>query len=180
MIDPTEIYVANLSESLQQLTTYVGLSVSAAMSAWILDRPVRRGVPEGLPSGSASSDTIITIPSLAVPISREDARVLLMGLGLVFGLMASTAASGAIRASTALQGSHGILAAACTFPSIASSSLGVRMIGAFMPAALIFDIVRRHWREYSRSWTAFVLLMSAAFVFGGLAFAFLRVKCPDI
>jgi hypothetical protein len=78
MIDSTEIYVTNLSESLQQLTTYVGLSLSAAMSAWILDRPVRRGVPEGLPSGSASSDTIITIPSLPVPISREDARFLLI------------------------------------------------------------------------------------------------------
>jgi hypothetical protein len=178
MIDSTEIYVANLLESLQQLTTYTGLSLSVTVSAWVLDRPLSRNASDGTASSSPPDD--VTVSALAIRLSREDARILLMGLGLVFGTMALTAASGAIRASTALQGSHGLLAAACTFPSVASSSLGVRIIGSLIPAVLICDIVRRHWRDYSRTWTALILVCYSATVFGGLAFALLRVKCPDI
>jgi len=190
MIDFTELYVANMSESLRQLTTYVGLSLSATVSAWVLDRPggsLDRHVavqpadgPAARPAVAHPQDSTIKIPSLAVPISRADAQILLMGLGLVFGGMALTAASGAIRASTALQGSHGVLAAACTFPSVASSSLGIRFIGAFTPGALICDIVRRHRREYSSDWIPIMLLIFGIGLFGVLTWALFRVKCPDI
>ena len=169
MADAIDIYVQSVSEALKQVTTYSGIGLTSAMSAWLLDGPGRR----------AKAKDPVTVPFIAVALSADIAKRILIGIAAGFGAMALVAADSAARAMTLLQDHRAILDAACTYPSIATTSFGLRVASAALPPALVGHVLWRGRKDYSQNWLIIVAIAYAA-IYGTLAFALVRTGCPDV
>lgn len=167
MLDASEIYVQSLNEAFRQVGMYVYLAISSALAAWLLD------------SRSASEPAHIEVPGSPIPLAVDTAKQLLMAFAMGAGVMALVAADGAVRASTFLQRFPDVLAAACTSPSVASTSIGLRLATAIVPGLLVSRVAWRRSSQYSLVWTVTACVWSIL-VFGGLAVALLRVRCRDV
>jgi len=172
MTDPTAILVNNLTEALRHVNVYLALGLISAVSAFVLDRQ---------PSDHGDTTTVSVLGGF-VQMPREPAKMVLLGICFVAGIMAYYAASGAVGIALRLQIAPEILVAACTYPSVATAPLGVRIIAAGMPLAFVAPIV---WRTWSRLRTVtredgggLIALFGFFFVpYGALGMALVRLTC---
>ena len=135
-MDPTTILVSNLTEGLRQITNYLTLGLATAVSAFVLDRR----------SADSESSPPVALPGVSIPIAPDTAKWLLLGLCWVAGALASYAAEGAEGIVDKLQMTKTVLAAACTYPSIATAPVGIGVIGAVLPLAFVLPVMWRMWR----------------------------------
>jgi hypothetical protein len=135
VIDPTTILVNNLTDSLRQVTSYVTIGLATAVSALILDFRSRDQV----------QSPAVELPGIPIAVATDTAKWLLLGVCFIAGVMASYAAEGASRIVGRLQASPDILSAACTYASIATAPVGVRVVAALLP--LVFSTAVM-WRMY--------------------------------
>jgi hypothetical protein len=108
--------------------------------------------------------------------------MVLLGVCFVAGMMAYFAANGGAGIALRLQTAPEILAAACTYPSVATAPLGVRIIAAVLPVAFVAPIV---WRTWSRLRSVakedgggLIAVLGFFFVpYGALGMALWRLTC---
>jgi hypothetical protein len=173
MSDPTAILITNLQGALQQLNTYVAVGLTTAVSAFVLDRR---------PPGPAGSDPV-PIPGGFVPMAPETAKLVLIGVCFVVGLMAAYAAESADSIARMLQTNLELFKAACTYPSVATAPKGIRLLAAALPVAFVVPIM---WRTWSRiralspgeDWGGLIALIGVIVVpYGALGLALMRLSC---
>jgi hypothetical protein len=125
-MDSTSILVGNLTEALLQLNQLLALAWVATISALAL-------------SGRPTSQTSETdVPLFGVPMRRDIAQVLLIGVAFVAGLLALYASDVISRITGRLQSPNdsALLRAACTYASVATAPIGIPVIAAGVPAIL--------------------------------------------
>ena len=191
MSDLTTILIANFDEALKQINTYVTLGVTSAVSALVLDRSPqdsgnlhralkRRLVPTTPDSGNA---TTISVPGVLVPISPETAKWVLVGVCFVVGAMASYAAESAVNTARMLQTDAETFKAACTFPSLATAPIGMRLLAALAPIAFVAPIMWHAWslvrvKSPNEGWGGLIALVGAILIpYGALGLALSRLPC---
>jgi hypothetical protein len=131
--EPTAVLIANFGQALQQINTYIAIGSAAAISAFVLD--LQR------PDTSAP----FTVHNWFVPMTPGTAKLVLLGVCFVTGLMASYAAESATDIIRMLHSQPDLLKAACTYPSVATAPVGVRVGAAALPIAFVVPIVWRIW-----------------------------------
>ena len=134
-MDPLSLYVQNLFEGFKQLNQFFSIALATAVSALALER-----------RGAAAAEKPIEYPGL-VPLSREDAQLVLIGISFLAGLLGSYAAESAAAIVRELAGKPDILKAACTYPSIATAPVGIPIIAAALPVLLVLPVFWRKWRR---------------------------------
>lgn len=171
MVDPTTILVDNLRDALSHISTYLALGLATAVSAFVLDR-------------QASDQGALTQVPIAgfVPMTPETAKMVLLGICFVAGIMAYFAAGGAIRIALRLEKTPEILSAACTYSSVATTPVGVRIIAAGMPVAFAAPILWRTWLRIRavapEERGGFIALLGFFLVpYGALGAAMVRLAC---
>jgi hypothetical protein len=134
-MDPVSLYVQNLLEAFRQLNQFLGLALATSVSALALER-----------RAAASSEKPIEYPGM-VPLSREDAQLVLIGIAFLAGLMGSYAAESAAGIVSQLVGAPNVLKAACTYPSVATAPVGIPVIAAALPVIFAAPVFWRKWRH---------------------------------
>ena len=134
-MDPVSLYVQNLLEAFKQLNQFVGLALATSVSALALER-----------RAAASIGKPIEYPGL-VPLSRGDAQLVLIGLSFLAGLMGSYAAESAAGIVRQLSGVPTLLAAACTYPSVATSPVAIPIFAAALPVVFVAPVFWRKWKR---------------------------------
>jgi hypothetical protein len=129
MDDLNQILVSNLIEALQQLERYIVIGFGASVSALAL---------------TGKSRDRVQVASIPVSLARDTALLVLLALCVMVGAMASYSADSAQMIAERLHSSPGLLSAACTYPSVATSPYyGVRLLPAILPCVfLMFAIYR--------------------------------------
>ena len=151
MTEIEKLLVENLLEALRQIQSYLVLAFGASASALALAvtlwkwgkrqeelRP--RLVPEPTPKQGpkpASEYPEVAVPGISVALNPLIAELVFLALTCVAGLMAGYAAQSATAIASRLRSVHGLLEAAATFPSIATSPYSaVRFIPVLLPPLL--------------------------------------------
>jgi hypothetical protein len=153
MSSPEEILVGNLVEALQQLQRFMVVGLGTSISALALTggratRKQRYKVTAPGSSVAVDQRSDVTVPGTFVAVDPELARLLLLALCFVSGVMANYSAD----AVSLLYGklSAEMQVAACTFPSLATSKyVGVRILAAILPFVFAMIAVWRVVRSYS-------------------------------
>ena len=140
-MDPTAILVNSLTEALRQIHDSVAIGLTSAVAVFVLDRQQKRAAAQG------SAADQLTVPVFGVPVGRDGATWLLLGVYFVAGLMAAYAAESAAAIVARLSTTPALLSAACTYPGVATAPIGVRLIAALSPAAFATIVL---WRMYRR------------------------------
>jgi len=155
MIDRTSLLISNLIDAFRQLNQYLALGLVTSISALALDRA---------PSGQNDS-----VPPLQgfVPMTRNAATLVLLGISFVAGLMGSYAAESAAGIVNKLQGSQELLAAACTYSSVATAPIGIPILAATLPVIFVAFVFCRIWKDLRANSDARygLLMMLALFIF---------------
>jgi hypothetical protein len=165
MLDPTDVYVQAFTEAIKQSTAYSGLSISFALAAWL--------------GGNARAENAVTVPGVPVSLPPKTAQQVLIAFAIGLGTMGLVAVDAAIRSSTFLQRYPDILAAACTTPGIASTSIGLRVGSAVLPLLLLCHVNWRHRKSVNTNWLILTTTWTVL-AFSALAIGLLRVKCRDV
>jgi hypothetical protein len=169
-MDPTAILVDNLTEALRQVTTYLTLGLATAISALVLDRR----------SAHDNTSPPVALAGVSINMTPETAKMLLLGLCWVAGAMASYAIEGAQTIVERLRPMPDILAAACTFPSVATAPVGVGIAGAIMPFLFVLPIMwrmRARLRQTDPSENAIVVLLVFIVPYGALILGLFKLDC---
>lgn len=162
MSEATTILVANWGEALKQLNVYLALGATSAISALALRRRGKDGEP-------------VTISGGLVPMAPETAQQVLLGVCLVAGALAAYAAVNAGEAVRLLRPQPEIVEALCTFPSVATASLGSRLLAAVVPSGFA-ALALLGLRE--KGWVRALLLVAMATPYVFLAVALWQLPCP--
>jgi hypothetical protein len=126
MSDSTAILITSLQGAFQQLNTYVAVSLAAAVSVFALDRR----------SPDAADSAPVQLPAGFVPMTRDAAGLVLLGIWFAVGVMATYTAESAVSIARILQTNPEIFKAACTYPSVATAPIGIRFLAAALPVVL--------------------------------------------
>jgi hypothetical protein len=164
MDEAAKLLTANLIEALRQVQYYVVLGLGTSVAA------------VALTVKSATQDRV-TVPGVPVAVSSDVARAVLLAVSFLAGAMGSYAAGSANLIATRLSESPTILAAACTFPSVASSPyIGVRALAALLPFAFSMTAIVRVAGPYRAGGRETILggLILFGAAYGALALALLR------
>jgi hypothetical protein len=145
MSNPEEILVKNLVEALKQLQYFMVLGLSTSISMLMLTgaRWTRKQ-----PSGVTDSVTVernpdVTVQGILVAVDRDFAVLLLLGLCILSGAMATYSTETVSLIYSKL--SPEMQVATCTFPSVAKSKyIGFRLFAAVLP--FVFAMIAA-WRE---------------------------------
>ena len=166
MIEPTQLLVNNLLDAFRQLNTYLAVGLGASVSALALDRanfPLSKKKP-------------VEVKGF-VPMAPETAKLVLMGITFVAGLMGSYAAESAAGIVNMLQGSPDVLAAACTYSSVATAPIGVRILAALLPVIFVALILLRKDLRGPGAYTT-LFLFGGAYGLIGLTLARIACQAP--
>jgi len=143
MTEAQKILLTNLIEALRQIQGCLVIAIGASLSALVLAVPRKRVQLELEPELTTIVTKIeakpelanISIPGMSVPLSPSIAQAVLLLLTLVMGILADYAADSANDIASQLRSLPSVLAAASTFPSIATSrNLPMRFIPILAPA----------------------------------------------
>jgi hypothetical protein len=174
MIDPTTILVDNLTAALRSVTSYVTLGLISAVSAFVLDRRPKE-----------QRSRPVTVPGGLVSMHPDTAKLVLLGIYFVAGILAYYAVEGAeaIIQKLRTQATPDILNAACTYSSIATSAVGIRVIAALLPVAFVIPIVVRAWTlsgEGSSEGRLGIIPLLGMFMlpYAALGIDIVRLQCP--
>lgn len=171
-MDPTAILVENLTEALKQINVYVALGLATAVSALVLDRR---------PTQEEASDTV-KVPGTFIPMDPDTAKLVLLGICFVAGLLASYSAESAGAVARMVQSTPELLEALCTYPSVATAPIGIRVIAALLPVAFVLPIILRTWlplRKLAGEDVGGLIAGLGFFVapYGALALGLARLPC---
>lgn len=168
-MDPTSILVGNLVEALRQVTTYLTLGLTTAVSALVIDRR----------SPEAVGSPPVTLLGVAIPMAPETGKWLLLGLSWVAGALASYAVEAAARIVGLLHDKPDVLLATCTYPSLATAPVGVGVIAAALPAAFVLPVMWRMWKLVRQldSRESIAPLFVFLIPYGALAVGLVRLQC---
>ncbi len=136
-MDPTAILVENLTEALKQINVYVALGLATAVSALVLDHRATQG---------ESSDTV-NVPGNFIPMDPDTAKLVLLGICFVAGIMALYSAESATAVAHTLQSTPDLLEALCTYPSVATAPIPIRVVAALLPVAFVLPIILSTWLQ---------------------------------
>jgi hypothetical protein len=136
-MEPSAVLIENLTEALKQVNTYVALGSAAAVSALVID----------LNRDDSSRSQPVTVPGGFIAMMPETAKRVLLGVYFTTGLMAYYAAESAVRISRLLQMNPDLLEAACTYPSIGTAPIGMRVGAVLLPIAFVLPILYRTWKR---------------------------------
>jgi hypothetical protein len=162
MDEATKLLVENLIEALQQVQHYVVIGLGSSVAALAL-------------TGRSVTGDHVAVPGVPVAVAPNIACAILLAVSFLVGAMASYAAETANLIAARLNAFPALLAAACTFPSVATSPyIGVRALAAILPlifsAAAIVRLARPH-QPGGR--VGFLVLLFGA-PYAALALAFFR------
>jgi hypothetical protein len=167
MDDPNQLLVTNLIEALQQLQRYIVIGLGASVSALAL-------------TGKSTPNNRVDVKVIPVPVAPDTARLILLAVCVLVGAMASYAAQSVTLIAERLRPSPALLAAACTFPSVATSPyVLVRVLAALLPVIIsMAAIVRSSW-AYGKVGRKSILGWAILFVFAYfyLVVALIRPAC---
>jgi membrane protein YqaA with SNARE-associated domain len=165
MPEATSLITAAFIEAVNQLTTYLGLGISAAISALVLDFQSARRVdaevraftgkatPEDEKELSRPAEAkAVSVPGTSIEVLPSTAKWLLVGAYAVAGCLAYTTALSALAAAQALGAQPELLHAVCLYPGVATSPLWLRLTASCLPPALVGWVM---WRIYTRVKHAF-------------------------
>lgn len=160
MTEATSLITSAFVEAVNQLTTYLGIGISAAISALVLDyQSARRleaevrvftgkATPEDEKTLAQPSDAqAVNVPGTSIEVLPSTAKWLLVGAYVVAGFLAYTTALSAQSAAQVLRDQPDLLQAVCLHPGIATSPLLLRLSAGLLPAMLIGVLM---WRIYGR------------------------------
>ena len=170
MSEATSLITSAFVEAVNQITTYIGIGISAAISVLLLDnQPARRvnaelrtfigkDMPEDAevlskPSEEKavkvppSEEKAVKVPGAYIEVLPHTAKWLLVGVYVAVGIMAYTIALSVLSAAQALHEQPELLRAVCLHPGVATSPLWLRLSACCLPAVLISLVM---WRIYSR------------------------------
>lgn len=165
-MDPTELLIQNLLDAFRQLNQFLGLGLVTSVSALALEAGSR----------SSADNQRINVLNF-VPTSREDAQLLLVGIGFVAGLMGSYAVESAAGIVGMLGDSPKLLAAACTYSSVATAPIGIPVIAAALPVVFVTPVFWRKWRRLDEHGILVMLLVFASpYVVLGFKLAFMPCR----
>lgn len=174
MSDVTSMLAANLVEAFKQLNQFVTLGLVTSISALALDyqeKPVgRRNDPSSTP------DEKVAVVGGFAPVSREAAQLLFVGVSYVAALMGSYSLQSASYIVGRLGVSTPMVEAACTYSSVATGPVGIRVAGAGLPAVFVGLVIGRKWwrlREPGLFWMLAIFVGTYAI----LGFGVVRVPC---
>jgi hypothetical protein len=177
MTDVTAIFVSNLVESFKQLNQFVALGLVTSVSALALEYPSQQ-VPASTETQANAPriDEKVPVPGGFVPMSREAAQLLLIAICFVAALMASYSLQSVSFIVGRLGVSTPLVQAACTYSSVATGPIGIRIAGAAVPCVLVGMIILKRWwklKEPGLLWMAAIFI--GAYVILGLGMV--RVPC---
>lgn len=112
MKDPSDLHVDNLREALRQCDSSLKLAILAALTLFVIDATNRGTTAEQLPAN-------VLLGTL--PVSYGTMALLAMGGQFVFALLAAGSLDAVSRALRHLKSDQRLLAAACAYPSFATS-----------------------------------------------------------
>jgi len=187
MVEPTTILVANLTEALRQINNYLVLGLVAAVSALILDVwPYHSAGPaeKSTASGKEQAETPrwFLLPGTFVPMAPETAKLVLIGIYFVAGILASFSANSAGDIVRALEDSPKILNAILTYPGIATLPIVWRVIAAILPFLLFLPVILRTCSKLKKlklvgTGGLIVSLCFGAIPYSLLVLGLVRLKC---
>ena len=160
MSEATSLITSAFVEAVNQLTTYLGIGISAAISALVLDWQSARRLDAEVRTftGKATSEDAkvlsqpseakaVNVPGTSIEVLPGTAKWLLIGVYVVAGFLAYTTALSALSAAQALREQPDLFRAVCLYPGVATSPLWLRLSACCLPAGLIALVM---WRMYSR------------------------------
>jgi hypothetical protein len=160
MPEATSLITSAFVEAVNQLTTYLGIGITAAISALLLDYQAARRFEAELRSvsGKAKSEDAevlsqppaekaVTVPGVSVEVVPNTAKWLLVGAYVAAGILAYTTALSALSASQALHEQPDLVRAMCLQPGIATSPRWLRLFACLLPVGLMSLVM---WRIYTR------------------------------
>jgi hypothetical protein len=167
MVDPNQVLVSNLVEALQQLQRFIVIGLGASVSALAL-------------TGARAARGRVTVLGTSVAVVPDVARLILLAVCVQVGALASYAVESANLIAGQLRSAPALLAAACTFPSVATSPyVGVRILAALLPfvfaMAAVVRSVRLHRAAGRRAILGWLVLLGSAY--GALVLALIKSTC---
>lgn len=160
MPEATSLITSAFVEAVKQLTTYLGIGITAAISALLLDYQSARRVDAELRTftgkatpedaevlSQSSEEQAVKVPGVSIEVVPDTAKWLLLGAYVAAGMMAYTIGLSALSASQALHEQPDLVRAVCLQPGIATSPLWLRLSACCLPAGLMSLVM---WRIYSR------------------------------
>ncbi len=175
MTEIDKLLAENLIEALRQIQSYLVLGLGASGSAlalavalWKLEKRPPRPVPEPAPKEVPAPESQlpdVDVPGISVALDPVVAELVFLVLTCVAGLMAGYAAQSATVIASHLRSVHGLLEAAATFPSVATSPyLAVRFIPVVLPPVLASCAACLELRREKAAPTAFWVLLGLIIV----------------
>ena len=167
MADPNQVLVANLIEALQHLQRFIVIGLGASVSALAL-------------TSKTTAQDRVTVPGTSVAVVPDVARFILLAICILVGAKASYAAGSANTIAERLQSAPALLSAACTFPSVATSTYtGVHVLVALLPFIFAMIAIVRTALPYGavgrKSIPGWLIFMAAAYV--PLSLALISSRC---
>jgi hypothetical protein len=170
-MDPIAILVDNLTDGLRQITTYVTLGLVAAVSAFALEfRP--------------SDPAPVSGPLVPIPMAPDAAKTLALGICFVAGVMASVTTDGAVHIADKLgAGAPNLLAAACSYSSVATAPIGIGLGAALLPLLLATGVmwrIRTRLRKLDPKEHGLIPLLVFLVPYGALSIALIHLPCRGL
>jgi hypothetical protein len=163
MTDPTPILAANLVEAFKQVNQFVALGLVASVSSFAL---LYRSGP----------DEQVAVAGGFVPMPRDAAQLLLLAVCFVSVLMGSYSLQSASYIIGKLGASTPLVEAACTYSSVATGPVVIRVAGAAVPAVFVSVVIGRQWwtqRNPMLFWILAIFIGSYAILGAGMV----RLPC---
>lgn len=156
MDEVQKLLAENLIEGLRQIQAYLVFALVASLSAVTLA------------FSRSEREEKVTVPILSLPLGRSAATLFLWALSMIGGWVAGDAAAKAYTIALKLRSVPGVLEAAATFPSIATSPM---LAFRFAPILLtvVFSAIAV-WRQLQRekapntAFGIFLVLLLAVYV----------------
>ena len=160
MPEATSLITSAFVEAVNQLTTYLGVGITAAISALLLDYQSARRLDAEVRTltgkgtledaevlARPSEEKAVRVPGASIEVVPHTAKWLLVGAYAAAGLLAYATALSALSAAHALQDQPDLLRAVCLHPGVATSPLWLRVGACCLPAGLMSLVM---WRIYGR------------------------------
>jgi hypothetical protein len=174
MFEETSLLTANLVEAFKQLNQFVTLALVSSVSALALDNHAKPAGPRT--KASAAPDEKVAVVGGFAPMSRDAAQLLFVGICYVAALMGSYSLQSASYIINRLGASSQLVDAACTYSSVVTGPVGIRVAGAAVPAILAGVVIAKKWwrlREPGLFWMLTIFIGTYAILGVGMS----RLPC---
>jgi hypothetical protein len=140
MSDKTAILTMNLIEAFKQVNQFITLALIASVSAFALEDRA-----SGVAAANSVPEEKVQVIGGFVPMSAAAAQLLFIGVCFVVAVMASYSLQSVSHIVGRLSSSPGLVEAACTYSSVTTGPIGIRVAGAAIPGVLCGLVIGRKW-----------------------------------